>query len=139
MVKQFIVIIISLLHLAAVSGATVRMHYCMGEFVDAKLLSHTEEEEDKGHSCPKCGMNQNSDNDCCKDTHKFIKDISDKAVKQQQAIEFSQNTPFLPLIQQSIISFRSKAVVKRFVALPAMPCLLGGLLPLFIEQRNIRV
>lgn len=66
--KRFIVTILTVLYMASAMGATVHLHYCMGDFVNASLIHHDE------HKCDKCGMTKKSDdNGCCKDEHKTIK------------------------------------------------------------------
>ena len=70
--KKFITAILAVLYLGASSGATIHMHYCMGKLADWGLT------DSKSKSCPKCGMEKShkSDNGCCKDEHKFVKDDS---------------------------------------------------------------
>lgn len=70
--KKFITAILAVLYLGASSGATIHMHYCMGKLADWSLSVS------KSKSCPKCGMEKShkSDNGCCKDEHKFLKDDS---------------------------------------------------------------
>ena len=52
-------------------GATVHLHYCMGEFVKMSLS------DTNSGSCAKCGMDTHAaDNDCCKDVEVTAK-ISD--------------------------------------------------------------
>lgn len=55
--------------MAGATGATVNIHYCMGEYAGWEL-GH-----DEAKSCSSCGMDKKdplSDN-CCKDEHKSIK------------------------------------------------------------------
>ena len=70
--KKFITAILAVLYLGTSSGATIHMHYCMGKLADWGLT------KSKSDSCPKCGMEKShkSDNGCCKDEHKFLKDDS---------------------------------------------------------------
>ena len=70
--KKFITSILAVLYLASSSGATIHMHYCMGKLADWGLS------DSKSKTCPKCGMKktEKSDNGCCKDEHKFLKDDS---------------------------------------------------------------
>lgn len=70
--KKFITAILAVLYLATSSGATIHMHYCMGKLADWGLS------DSKLKTCPKCGMEktEKSDNGCCKDEQKFLKDDS---------------------------------------------------------------
>ncbi len=70
--KKFITAILAVLYLGTSSGATIHMHYCMGKLTDWSL------NDSKSKTCPKCGMEKShkSDNGCCKDEHKFLRDDS---------------------------------------------------------------
>jgi hypothetical protein len=68
--KKFIIAILAVLYLGTSLGATIHMHYCMGQLDDWSFRSNTSE------TCGKCGMEKkgSNDNGCCKDEHKFFKD-----------------------------------------------------------------
>lgn len=70
--KKLITAILAVLYLGTSSGATVHLHYCMGKLADWGLRHN------KSKTCPKCGMEKSnkSDNSCCKDEQKFLKDDS---------------------------------------------------------------
>ena len=70
--KKFFTAILAVLYLATSSGATIHMHYCMGKLANWSL-SNSELK-----TCPSCGMEKSheSDNGCCKDEQKFLKDDS---------------------------------------------------------------
>ncbi len=72
--KKIIITIVAFFYLAVSSGFTVHMHYCMGKLADWSL-GHN-----KTKVCSKCGMkkSEEKDNGCCKDDHKFIKNITDQ-------------------------------------------------------------
>lgn len=59
-------------------GATVRMHYCMNEYVGWDIL-HSQDD----NKCGKCGM-KDKKSGCCKDEHKQIKISSDQNDQQQK-------------------------------------------------------
>jgi hypothetical protein len=62
--------------MASAMGATVHLHYCMGEYMGASLIQHEE------HTCAKCGMTKaTDDNGCCKDEHKTIKTAEHQGAK----------------------------------------------------------
>lgn len=66
--RKLLVCILTLLYLASASGATMHLHYCMGQLVDAGL------QHKANNKCGKCGMKKTpaKDNGCCKDEHKFV-------------------------------------------------------------------
>lgn len=70
--KKFITAILAVLYLGTSFGATIHIHYCMGQLADWGL-SHN-----KSKTCPKCGMDKvdKAGKGCCKDEHKFLKDYS---------------------------------------------------------------
>jgi hypothetical protein len=72
--KKIIIAIVAFFYLAVSSGFTVHMHYCMGKLADWDL-GHN-----KSKTCGKCGMKKSDEkeNGCCKDEHKFIKNVSDQ-------------------------------------------------------------
>ena len=72
--KKFIVGILAILYLGSSIGATLHMHYCMGELAGWGL-GH-----DRSSTCGKCGMEKSEEKDtgCCQDEHKFIKNDTDQ-------------------------------------------------------------
>ena len=61
--KKFLVTILALVYLATTTGATLHMHYCMGEIYSVDLA--------KKDGCTKCGME--AGDDCCTDELTVIK------------------------------------------------------------------
>lgn len=72
--KNFVVIVLSLLHLASTTGASLHMHYCMGELANWGLV------QNNSGICEQCGMKKNNKslNDCCKDKTTFLKNNTDQ-------------------------------------------------------------
>lgn len=70
--KKFITAILAVLYLGTSSGATIHIHYCMGELAGWSFSLS------KSNTCPRCGMekSQKSDKGCCKDEPKSLKDNS---------------------------------------------------------------
>lgn len=70
--KKFITTLLAVFYLVTTSGATVHMHYCMGELASLSLSKNI------APSCAVCGMEkkEQSGKDCCKDDHKVLKDDS---------------------------------------------------------------
>ncbi len=80
--KRFLVTIIAVLYMASAMGATVHLHYCMGELVGAGFV-HKER-----HKCPKCGMiTTTGENGCCKDEHKTLKTSEHQLAKNTQEVK----------------------------------------------------
>lgn len=62
--KKFFITILAITYLAGSAGATVYMHYCMGEIFSVDLAKAKDD-------CSKCGMKSNKH--CCNDELKTIK------------------------------------------------------------------
>ncbi|MCU7551839.1 hypothetical protein OCK74_22155 [Chitinophagaceae bacterium LB-8] len=65
--KKFLVTILAILYFVASTGATVHIHYCMGEMVSWKLWHKV----DPKKKCSKCGMTNKKG--CCEDKHQSLK------------------------------------------------------------------
>ena len=73
--KKLLLSIVALIYLANVSGASLRLHYCMGKLVRIAVTS------DAKKQCSHCGMEKaaSASKHCCKDEEKKIS--SDKDIK----------------------------------------------------------
>lgn len=79
--KKILVTIIAILYLGVTSGATVHLHYCMGELVDMGFVSS------KTDKCGNCSMEGDATKNCCKHETKTAK--VDKAQKvSDQGFQF---------------------------------------------------
>lgn len=76
--KKILIAILSILYIGTASGATVQLHYCMGELVNLSI-GH-----DESNACDNCGMEKDGagKNDCCKDEQKQIKLEKDQKVAE---------------------------------------------------------
>lgn len=76
--KKLIIAILSILYIGTASGATVQLHYCMGDLVKWSIG------DNDSNACDNCGMEKNGkgDNDCCKDEQKQIKLEKDQKVAE---------------------------------------------------------
>lgn len=74
--KRLLITLIAVFYLGVSSGATVHLHYCMGQLVDWGLVSKNPEK------CGNCGMKTGTSKDCCKDEHKQLKFESAQKVSQ---------------------------------------------------------
>lgn len=65
--------------MGASTGATLHLHYCMGELAGWGL-SH-----DKSGKCGRCGMEktEEKDNGCCNDEQKFFKNDTEQQTTEQ--------------------------------------------------------
>lgn len=82
--KKILITILALIYLATTTGATLYMHYCMGEVYAVNLV------EKEG--CTKCGMAMNED--CCKDEFKIIK-INDSHQLISNEINFDPSYAYI--------------------------------------------
>lgn len=89
--KNFLVIIVSLVYFTSVTGATVHVHYCMGRLANWGLG------QDTSKTCGKCGMEkeETKNNGCCKDEQKFFKNTVDQ---KTAAAAFHITIPFSPAL-----------------------------------------
>lgn len=74
--KKFLAFILLTLYMSSTTGATFRMHYCMGRLVTVQLTAGEKER------CGQCGA-VNKQN-CCKSEHKTV-----KLEKDQQAVAYA--------------------------------------------------
>lgn len=105
--KKFITAILAVLYLGTSSGATIHMHYCMGNLADWGLS------EGNSKTCSRCGMEKlkQSDNGCCKDEKKFVKDdsaqkLAEKNIQTLQLFSVAMPASFteLPVINFSSVT-----------------------------------
>jgi hypothetical protein len=80
--KKFIALILAVLYLGTSTGATIHIHYCMGQLADWGL-GHASTE-----ACGSCGMEKSSekDNGCCKDEQTFIKNTADQKIAESSLL-----------------------------------------------------
>jgi len=133
-VKRFLVTILAFLYLASVSGATVHLHYCMGQLIGASLV-HNDKDE---HRCPRCGMANKLNNGCCKDVHKIIK--TGQTHTQGTTIAFAP----VKLIATSPVAFYNFDVLVNSqgidnILLSNSPPSKWRSCPIYIQVRNFRI
>ena len=102
--RKFVTAILAVLYLGTSSGATMHMHYCMGQLADWGMSNS------KSKACPKCGMEQKDkvNKGCCSDQQQFIKDTSPQIFTENLQIFqlFSAAIPvsFIELTTLNILS-----------------------------------
>ena len=91
--KKFITFIVAILFLSTSSGASIRMHYCMGKLADWGFMYRDSK------TCENCGMEESDtkDNGCCKDENKFVKNISEQKITESVSLNFTLTILDLPL------------------------------------------
>lgn len=131
--KRFFVAILALLYMVSTTGATIYIHYCMGEQVGASLAHHDE------HHCSKCGMKRStSDNGCCKDENKTYKASDHQLAK----VGVELHVPLLAVVPTfHTYTYPRSSVIAccRATPLTHAPPWVGSSAPIFIQIRNIRV
>ena len=129
--KKFIVIILSLLYLTAASGATMHLHYCMGELIDWTLSHSTNNEK-----CPNCGMNKVSYKGCCKDIHKQLKVDDQNIVDANLFLASLTSVAIAPAFFEPVSAYLPSVTEKH--PLTNAPPLVQGV-PLFIRNCVFRI
>jgi len=101
--KKFITFAIAILYLVTSTGATVRLHYCMGNLASWGIGY------DLSKRCAKCDMSATIDmTGCCNDEHTFIKNSSDQSI-DYVSVSLSKpfiisNLPFFSEVSLSLIA-----------------------------------
>ena len=91
--KKILVAILAVMYMGVSTGATLHLHYCMGQLVGWDL-GHKESDD-----CGKCGMKKqlSQSKGCCKDEHKQIKlDNDQKAVESAIQLMHTSGAVLLP-------------------------------------------
>ena len=123
--KKVAVTILILLYFTTSIGATIRMHFCMGE-----LISWTVNTKEKDDKCSKCNMK--CEKGCCEEKSQVVKIDNDQKLAKA-FFEFSEtNLQVAPTLykqwQASIIS----STVADFPKANAQPD--KGKIPLFVRN-----
>jgi hypothetical protein len=92
--KKCLTTILAFLYICSSTGATIHMHYCMGQ-LDNWGLTHNDQKK-----CGKCGMkkSQKKNTGCCRDIHKYFKTIN-----EQQSVQAGIQIRPLPTLAISTI------------------------------------
>lgn len=88
--KKVLITILAVFYLGVSSGATLHLHYCMGQLIDLGLTKTTADK------CDNCGMNKAESQDCCKDQHQEFK--AEKAQKASQNIYKFNSSVDIPVL-----------------------------------------
>lgn len=82
--KKVVVTILIVLYFTTSIGATIRMHFCMGELISWKLNT-----TEKDGQCSKCNMKCKKG--CCEDKYQVVKIDKDQKLAKA-SFEFSKST-----------------------------------------------
>lgn len=100
--RKVFIAILALLYITTSTGATLHIHYCMGELADWGFGHHD------SRNCSKCGMEESKlkEKGCCKDENKFLKNNSDQKVSESvfpltQVIAVTLPPAFIELLPDS--------------------------------------
>src|SRR5215207_6488586 len=107
--KKFFVAILAVLYLGTSVGATVHLHYCMGKLVNWSLW------QSSTSKCSKCGMEKNhtsSDNGCCKDEQKHIKNSKDQKLTET-AFNIYATSVVLPISNSDLFLIKIPSVTEK--------------------------
>jgi hypothetical protein len=93
--KKGLFLILSIIYFITSTGADLHYHYCMGKLADWSVWSQNDEKK-----CSKCGMDKNDEgnNGCCKDEHKWFK------IEDDQKANFQLESPTLSSTEINQIS-----------------------------------
>ncbi len=136
--KRLLVVLLSLIYLAASSGFTLRQHYCMGQLIGTAI--HYATPPGDTHRCGRCGMEKKSDdNGCCKDQVKTFKASPDQLpVKSLQAPAMIAVVPlqiFWAMAGTPDLPNRSTVTSAPAHGPPGK----GGALPIYLQVRCLRL
>ena len=131
--KRFFGFLLAVMYSLGSIGATMQVHYCMGEKVSTHLTQHNHDK------CPKCGMRNGNSKGCCKDVKTVIK-TSDHA--QVKYLSVSPAVAFALLPQKA--AYEAITITTPLIAAAAKqrvkaPPLLFTHCAVFLFVRNIRI
>lgn len=115
--KKFVAAILAVLYLGTSTGATVHLHYCMGNLADWSLGNS------EAKTCGNCGMekSEEKDNGCCKDEHKFVKNDNDQKTAEEIVINFATHVIDLPIVNFSALDIPVPSVTEKHPVSHAPP------------------
>lgn len=130
--RKFLSIVISIIYLFSSAGATVQVHYCMGEQVGAGL-THKDDQH-----CPKCGMEKTYGNGCCKDVTTTLK-TAEHSPRQLQTIHHESNA----VVPSAAVEAEDR--IQSWIGVSAYNCPFAAVhqptleVPIYLFVRNFRI
>lgn len=124
--KKFLATIALLVYFAGSSGATITVHFCMGE------LSSWGIDVPSSKACDRCGMQKKDNHGCCHDEHATIQTSKDYQVP---LMAFDLNpAKWLPAFPPvPVIAELAPAQPRQPVALSHAPPLFPGQIPVYLS------
>ncbi len=91
--KKVLTAILAVLYIGTSNGAAINLHYCMGE------LAGWGWGDTRPGTCGSCGMKkvEEKDSGCCRDEHKFIKNVQDQKTAEAGLQILDAETLTLPV------------------------------------------
>lgn len=129
-VKKIFLFISAFFYLTAATGATLHIHYCMGEETSWSLL------RDESKDCGKCGMEkkQAADSGCCKEESKQAKLEIDQSTLTM-AWEFSLAPAEIIYASSPVIfELNARTFTKALIDPPPLKST-----PVYLLDRNFRI
>jgi hypothetical protein len=131
--KKLIIAISAILYLGTSTGATLHLHYCMGELVDWSAWAAS-----KG-KCGKCGMIKKTTKakDCCKDEQKQVKLHSDQKRAELAIVLMHLSISAQPVSIIEIYSPKLSSISEKNPTSNAPPG--DNAVPVYIRNRVFRI
>lgn len=131
--KKIVAAILAVLYIGTSAGATVHLHYCMGELADWGLGHNTSK------TCGKCGMEKSAekDNGCCKDEHKFVKNDTDQKVSESVVLNFTLQVIDIPVYFPTLSENLVSSITEEFPVSHAPPR--SSTPPVYLLNRTFRI
>ena len=130
--KKCLAFILTFIYISFSVGATLNVHYCMGEMVGASLFTLRDQE------CGKCGMEKhtNESKNCCRDISIFLKSGDDHTFPQFHYVSTALSFTVHPVYYVvSEINLSERSTQKNFRAF-SPPLLKSALI---IQYQNFRI
>lgn len=129
--KKILVTILALVYLTVSSGATVNLHYCMGNLMSWDLSAKSKSK------CGSCGMEKTGHKGCCHDEHKQLKIEKDQKTTESsfKFLTINADAIVVPFIDLPVINLYSAVLDNPATHSPP----LSGSVPIFLLNRNFRI
>ncbi|WP_449506038.1 HYC_CC_PP family protein [Cnuella takakiae] len=131
-VKKVFSTILLVIYLTFSAGATMHLHYCMGEFAGISLTDTNES------TCGKCGMESHDEkNECCKDVPVSLKITDDQASSSCEQtvdrpwVQLEAISPLIYLVQP--LRYKLECSISFCFSPP------GYTTRIYIQNRNLRI
>jgi len=137
--KKFLATILALVYLSTSMGATVHLHYCMGELFSWSLI------DNDSKTCGQCGMPKNSmgghcmslKDGCCKDKDAHIQLDKDQKTTEAAYKFLTSSFIVLPATMRALPDFYVGSYAVDYPTTNAPPD--PGKVPVFIRNCTFRI